>query len=417
VRLKRGKQNMILFSKNITILKYGLLLVLLSSFYTIKGQNLVRNWSFEDTLHCPTGTGCPIINVKLWHSPTPNTPDYYNSCGYYCNVPGTSTAYFQYVKQGQAYTGIFLWNGTYTNDRDYIQGQLTDTLIKNRWYCAGFWVSKAETAKYAVRDIGMFISKTAVGSLAITNLPFIPQICYNSPQYITDTANWVLISGSFQAQGGEKYLTIGNFKDDAHTDTLQCDTTSWKANIAYYLIDAVFLYDCSQSVQAYAGEDASICGDEIAQIGSDANPGCQYKWIPSTGLDNDTLANPTAKPTQTTTYCLTMTDPYYQITTDTVVVEVTDDCYIIDFIPNIFTPNGDGQNEVFRVRGENIEKLILQVYNRWGNKVFEGNDPQASWDGKYNKQPCAEGVYYYVADVTFSDGKMESRKGSVTLIR
>ena len=87
------------------------------------------------------------------------------------------------------------------------------------------------------------------------------------------------------------------------------------------------------------------------------------------------------------------------------------------FIPNIFTPNGDGQNEVFRVRGENIEKLTLLVYNRWGNKVFEGNDPQAAWDGTYNKQPCAEGVYYYVADVTFTDGRTESRKGSVTLLR
>ena len=248
-------------------------------------------------------------------------------------------------------------------------------------------------------------------------MPYIPQISYNLPQYLTDTVNWVLVSGSFQAQGGEKYITIGNFNKDSLTDTLKCDTTPWKADMAYCFVDAVFLYDCSESVQAYAGEDASICGNETVQLGSSPINGCHYKWTPSNGLDNDTLANPIAHPAQTTTYTLTMTDPYYQVTTDAIVVIVSNNCEDVFYIPKIFSPNGDGQNEVFRVRGENIEKLTLLVYNRWGNKVFDGNDPQAAWDGKYNKQPCAEGVYYYVADVTFTDGRTESRKGSVTLVR
>ena len=66
------------------------------------------------------------------------------------------------------------------------------------------------------------------------------------------------------------------------------------------------------------------------------------------------------------------------------------------YIPNIFSPNGDGQNDVFRVRGEYIETLQLTVYNRWGNKVFEGNEPQAAWDGTYNGKTCAGGVFYYM---------------------
>ena len=139
--------------------------IFFSFIHDTNGQNLVRNWSFEDTIHCPTGTGCPITNVKYWHSPTPDTPDYYNSCSYYCNVPGNFNAYFQHAKNGNAYSGIFLWNKTYNNDRDYIQVALQDTLVKNKWYCAGFWINNMEICKYSVRNVGMFISKAQVGSL------------------------------------------------------------------------------------------------------------------------------------------------------------------------------------------------------------------------------------------------------------
>jgi len=87
------------------------------------------------------------------------------------------------------------------------------------------------------------------------------------------------------------------------------------------------------------------------------------------------------------------------------------------YIPNIFSPNGDGQNDVFRVRGENIETLHIAVYNRWGNMVFEGSEPQATWDGTYKGKPCADGVYYYMVEIGFTGGKQEMRKGSVTLVR
>jgi len=87
------------------------------------------------------------------------------------------------------------------------------------------------------------------------------------------------------------------------------------------------------------------------------------------------------------------------------------------FIPNIFSPNGDGQNDLFRVRGENLETLHLTVYNRWGEKVFEGNEPQAAWDGTFNGKTCAGGVFYYMAEIGFVGGKREMRKGNVTLVR
>ena len=391
---------------------------ILSSVFVQAQHNFVPNWSFEDTLHCPTGTGCPIINVKLWYTPTPETPDYYNACSFYCNVPGNFDTYFQYARNGVSFAGLFLWNKTYYDDRDYIQISLNDTLVKNKWYCAGFWISKTEISKYAVRNAGMFISKSPVGSSTITYLPYTPQISYTSLDFLTDTANWVLISGSFQAQGGEKYVTIGNFNNDENTDTLRCDTTDWKPSISYYLVDAVFLYDCDSTKIAEAGSDITICRDNSVVLGSTSVTGCKYKWTPVSCLNNDTIAQPVANPQVTTTYYLTLTDPFYKITTDSVIVIVNNDCYNSSvYIPNIFSPNSDGNNDVLYVRSEHIKELNFSVFNRWGEKVFESQNKNEGWDGNYKGKPCSPDVYVYHATIVFDDGTETSRKGNVTLVR
>ncbi len=87
------------------------------------------------------------------------------------------------------------------------------------------------------------------------------------------------------------------------------------------------------------------------------------------------------------------------------------------FIPNIFSPNGDGSNDVFCVRGPEIDSLHLQIYNRWGNLVFESNDINDGWDGTFKGEKCEEGVYVYWAEITFKNGVKEMKKGDVSLVR
>lgn len=65
-------------------------------------------------------------------------------------------------------------------------------------------------------------------------------------------------------------------------------------------------------------------------------------------------------------------------------------------VPNVFTPNGDGVNDEFRVQYRSIAEFHCWVYNRWGKLVFEWNDPAKGWDGTINGRPAAEGAYYYV---------------------
>jgi gliding motility-associated-like protein len=86
------------------------------------------------------------------------------------------------------------------------------------------------------------------------------------------------------------------------------------------------------------------------------------------------------------------------------------------FIPNAFTPNGDGRNDRFTVYGNYIKSVKLMIFNQWGEKLFEGNNLQG-WDGTYKgiKQPI--GVYVYVAEVLFENGNRYHKKGSINLVR
>ena len=105
--------------------------------------------------------------------------------------------------------------------------------------------------------------------------------------------------------------------------------------------------------------------------------------------------------------CDTIPEP---VPPDTTVKQI---CYI----PNIFSPNGDGWNDVFRVRGEQIVSLHLQVYNRWGNMVFESREVNYGWDGMFQGKECEVGVYAWWVEVVFKNGEHEMRKGSVSLVR
>lgn len=85
------------------------------------------------------------------------------------------------------------------------------------------------------------------------------------------------------------------------------------------------------------------------------------------------------------------------------------------YIPNAFTPNGDGMNDAFGVKGEGIQDFQLLVYDRWGEVIFESTDPVKQWDGSYKGQPVQEGTYVY--QVFTKDFGRRSRTGSVTLVR
>ena len=87
------------------------------------------------------------------------------------------------------------------------------------------------------------------------------------------------------------------------------------------------------------------------------------------------------------------------------------------FIPNTFTPNGDSHNDVFKVYSNMMKSVRWMVFNQWGEKVFESNDINSTWDGNYKGKPQPIGVYVYVVAGTLVDGTKVNQKGSFNLIR
>lgn len=87
------------------------------------------------------------------------------------------------------------------------------------------------------------------------------------------------------------------------------------------------------------------------------------------------------------------------------------------FIPNTFTPNGDGVNDVLRVYAFVIQEMKFMVFNQWGEKIYESGNTSAAWDGTYKGRPQPSGVYMFVARFVLRDGTVVNRKGSINLIR
>jgi gliding motility-associated-like protein len=87
------------------------------------------------------------------------------------------------------------------------------------------------------------------------------------------------------------------------------------------------------------------------------------------------------------------------------------------YIPNCFSPNGDGVNDNFRVIGENIDHLELRIYNRWGNLVFETFDKNEVWAGRFKNADCPADEYCYYVTITFINGEKLEKKGILTLLK
>jgi gliding motility-associated-like protein len=86
-------------------------------------------------------------------------------------------------------------------------------------------------------------------------------------------------------------------------------------------------------------------------------------------------------------------------------------------VPYVFTPNGDGMNDEFRVAYKSLVSFKCWVFNRWGQKVYSWTDPSKGWDGTFNGQPATPGAYYYIIEATGADGENLNKKGNINLLR
>ncbi len=144
--------------------------------------------------------------------------------------------------------------------------------------------------------------------------------------------------------------------------------------------------------------------------------GSTYLWDFGDGIVS-TETNPVHQYNKTGTYnaCLTVTNAAG--CKDTVCQEVSAIVIPLFDVPNAFSPNGDGMNDVMLVRGFGIARFNMKIFNRWGQLVFESNDPTIGWDGKFKGAVQPMDAYAYTVYVEFSDGTKTNKNGSVTLLK
>jgi hypothetical protein len=256
-------------------MKRFLFTTLLFCYVFVPAQNLVPNYSFEQKLVCSPSPGGFAGYVADWtgqggggglwyytaECPTDSFPK-----GIYPGVPYDSVQGlffgFQYARTGVSYAGMETFvndgqdtvypytNNPYLNFRNYIEAKLTDSLQAGKVYYVTFFVNLSNTATFVCSDMGAYLSDSALNFNGTTPKTYlIPQIA-NDPkkQELSDTLNWMKISGSFKANGGEKYIIIGNFKNDSTSSTRYVGYTKDNASAYYYIDDVIVSTDSLEGV-------------------------------------------------------------------------------------------------------------------------------------------------------------------------
>lgn len=252
----------------------------------VQAQNLVPNPSFEDYIDCPASLSLihfpswAATTVTEWSKPTNATSDYYNECvgdyggGWLVSIPQNFAGY-QYARTGSAYAGFIALQYPFVDPadyREYIQAQLLSPLIAGNEYYVSFYLSLAEgtlliNRPLAVDQIGacfaIDMEENFFSTDALTDR--VPQVFSPLGTALNDTLNWMQVSGTFIAEGGEEWIIIGSFtpKDDINLYSVG----EVASNTPYYFIDDVSVIDVTGSLTTRTIDTFLCSGTEMMLSG------------------------------------------------------------------------------------------------------------------------------------------------------
>jgi|GEM_PF-603871 len=423
-----------------------LLIAIAASLFIISGfsQNLVKNPSFNKVSlpQCytiPIGTANQFYILYDWSFANFDAVNDNADCFHYCfdslpylnHIPYLGPN-FQYPHSGSGFVGLYTFDyekdppaDTVIEYSEYIQGQFFSSLISGKNYIFSCYISLSDVCNYTFQNLSVYLSQNIINESEFLLSDFYPQI--NNNNFITTKNGWEKISIPFIASGGEQYLIIGNFTPYSLMDTIFVGGgNSEYGNKGYYFIDDVAIYPADAPLYAAdAGGDQLLCKGERATLGSASRSQYLYWWYDEQGNLIDTTAQITVSPDSTTFYVLQQKDFKFDETSDTIIVYVSD-CENPLYIPNIFSPNADGNNDVFRVRGEGISEIkTFLIYNRWGEEVFKCHTERSrsaaledcGWDGTCRGEPAPQAVYTYYVEAALLNGETVVKRGNVTLVR
>ena len=200
------------------------------------------------------------------------------------------------------------------------------------------------------------------------------------------------------------------------------ETYSFVLNDQYSCEDTVTImiagYPAPEELFITASSDTVVNGNEIILNSSLIGP-YEYSWIYNNFVYSQELYSTTVYPTESTTYYLELTDSNLCFQRAGIDITVLDpSCQLpYVYIPNTFTPNNDQKNDCFRVEGNFLDELVMKIYNRWGELIFESTEQEDCWDGRYKNSDLDSDVYVYEVWYRCINGEEKYQKGNITLIR
>lgn len=276
------------------------------------------------------------------------------------------------------------------------------------------------TVELVVSSNAGCISLPATGSFVVKTTPQISMqfndTCKWSPAYFTASeiitnigiTDWYWDFGDGSALENGNPLTHVYSANGSYTvklyaiSTEGCKTATLQKTITIY------------GTEAFAGNDTIAAPGQPIQL--QASGGLSYEWSPSSGLSNTHIANPVAINMEDQTYFLRAFTPSGCESRDTMHIKIYKGPDI--YMPNAFTPNEDGRNDLLRGKLIGMKSFdYLVIYNRYGQLVFRSTHPDKGWNGRYKFIDQPAGAYIWMASGTAFNGKKIIKKGTVLLLR
>lgn len=165
--------------------------------------------------------------------------------------------------------------------------------------------------------------------------------------------------------------------------------------------------------------DGKLCYNDTFSLSAPDQPGNHYLWSPDkyiSGANGLPEVSVIALPPGVVEVSLTVTSAFGCIANGSF-SKVPENCCSI-FIPNAFSPNGDGLNDVFHIKLETALKInAFEIFNRWGERIFYSINQYKGWDGTFRNEPVESGTYFYFVSYTCTDGNTITKKGDLVLVR